>query len=50
MAHQFPNNNNNRRPLSMISMPTSDQMAKDSYEYELMKLIEREQQFKISQV
>jgi hypothetical protein len=48
MAHNFPNNN---RRTSMGGMPTtSDQIAKNSYEYELMKLIERERQFSAAQV
>lgn len=42
MEHHFINNNS-RRP-STTAMPTNNQIAKDNYEYELMKLVERERQ------
>lgn len=38
-----------RRP-SVVGMTRTDQAAKDSYEYELMKLLERERQFNMQQV
>ncbi len=44
MEHHFLNDNNHR------TMPTNNQIAKDSYEYELMKLMERERQLMVAQV
>jgi hypothetical protein len=46
---QYFFNDNNRR-TSTITMPTNNQIAKDSYEYELMRLMERERQMMTAQV
>jgi len=46
---QYFFNDNNRR-TSTITTPTNNQIAKDSYEYELMRSMERERQLMIAQV
>jgi len=48
MEHHFVNDNNHR--ISTITMPTNNQIPKDSYEYEVMRLMERERQLMIAQV
>jgi len=48
MAQHFFNDN--YRQASTIVMPTYDQVIKDNYEQELMKLMERERQFQAKQV
>jgi len=48
MEHHFVNDNNRR--ISTINMPTNNQIAKDSYEYEVMRLMERERQLMTAQV
>lgn len=48
MEQHFLNNNNRRS--STTTMTTNSQIPKDSYEYELMKLMERERQVMAAQV
>ncbi len=48
MAQHFFNDNH--RQVSTVVMPTYDQVIKDNYEQELMKLMERERQFQAKQV
>ncbi len=48
MAQHFIHDNHHRK--SNIIMPTNNQIAKDSYDYELKKLMERERQLLVAQV
>jgi hypothetical protein len=48
MEHHFFNDNNHR--TSTITMPINNQISNDSYEYELMKIKERERQLMTAQV
>jgi hypothetical protein len=51
MAHHHLNsNNNNNRRTSIVAMPINNQIVNDSYDYELMKLMEQERQFMVAQV